>query len=84
MVRIKFYTKDGCWLCDAARETLNGFRERYGIVQEDIDIASNEELYELYRFDVPVIEFEDGYTLHSHIKRKALISKLEEMTKAGE
>ena len=78
MVRITFYSKDGCWLCDAAREMLNGLKERHGLLIEDVDIASAEELYETYRFDVPVLEFRDGSTLHGHIKKSMLMRKLDE------
>ncbi len=31
MVRINFYYKDGCWLCDMAEEMLNGFKAQYEI-----------------------------------------------------
>lgn len=78
MVSITFYSKDGCWLCDAARETLNGLRERHDLRITDVDIASTEELYETYRFDVPVLEFKDGSTLHGHIKKSMLLRKLDE------
>lgn len=77
MRRIKFYYKPGCWFCDQAEEVLMGFKERYGLEIEKIDITQDEELYELYRFDIPVIEFEDGTTLHGRIRKKELIQKLD-------
>ncbi len=84
MVRIKFYLKEGCWLCDAAQEMLNGLRERYNLDIEYIYIDSDPDLYELYRFDIPVIEFPDGMALHSHIKRKELLRLLDEHSKRGD
>ena len=78
MVRIKFYSKDGCWLCDMARDMLNGLQLKYALMVTDVDISSSDELYELYRFDVPVLEFKDGSTLHGHIKKSHLIRKLDE------
>ncbi|RJQ13806.1 MAG: glutaredoxin family protein [Nitrospiraceae bacterium] len=78
MVKITFYYKDGCWLCDAAQEMLNGLKEKYGIHVTRIAIDSTDELYELYRFDIPVFEFSDGSALHGHIRKKALLEKLEE------
>lgn len=83
MVHVRFYYKGGCWLCDAALETLNGLAERYGIEMELIDIDSNETLYETYRFDIPVIEFDDGTALHSRIRKKELLRKLEENQRQG-
>jgi hypothetical protein len=78
MVRLTFYYKDGCWLCDTAEEMLNGIREKYDIKINKVAIDSDDELYELYRFDIPVFEFWDGSTLHGRIRKKELFKKLEE------
>lgn len=78
MVNLTFYFKDGCWLCDKAEEMLNGQKEKYGIRIKKVAIDSDDELYELYRFDIPVLEFKDGSTLNGDIKRKAFLKKLEE------
>lgn len=78
MVKLIFYYKDGCWLCDSAEEMLNGVREGYGIEVKKVAINSDEELYEQYRFDIPVLEFRDGSTLHGRIRKKDLIKKLGE------
>jgi hypothetical protein len=78
MVRLTFYYKDGCWLCDTAQEMLNGMKEKCGIQVTMVDITSSDDLYELYRFDIPVFEFKDGSALHGRIKKKDLLRKLEE------
>lgn len=78
MVRIIFYYKDGCWLCDTAQEMLNGLKDKHGIEVNMVDITSSDDLYELYRFDIPVFEFKDGSTLHGRIKKKDMLRKLEE------
>jgi len=79
MIRLKLYYKDGCWLCDNAEEMLNGLKARYGLVIEKIAIDSDEELYELYRYDIPVIEFSDGSTLNGRIKKKDLLDKFNQL-----
>jgi hypothetical protein len=78
MVRVNFYYKDGCWLCDSAEEMLNGLKERYAIEINKIAIDSDDELYELYRFDIPVFEFKDSSALYGRIKKKDFLRKLEE------
>jgi len=78
MVKLTFYFKKDCWLCDMAEEMINGIKGKYNINVKKIDIESDDELYELYRFDIPVFEFKDGSTLHGRIKKKDLIRKLEE------
>ena len=81
MTNITFYYREGCWLCDKAEEMLNGLKEKYGIILKKISIDSDRETSELYRFDIPVLEFEDGTALHGAIKRKDLLKKLEENRK---
>jgi hypothetical protein len=78
MVRITFYYKSGCWLCDTAEEMLNGLKEKYDIRINKVAIDSDDELYELYRFDIPVLEFSDGSDLHGRIKKKDLLRKLDD------
>lgn len=60
-----------------AEEMLNGLKEKYNIEVNRVDITSDDELYELYRFDIPVFEFKDGSTLHGRIRKKDLLEKLE-------
>ena len=57
---------------------LNGQSLKYDLSVERIDIGTDGELYDLYRFDVPVLEFADGSTLNGHIKKKQLLKKFEE------
>ena len=78
MVRMTFYYKGGCSLCDTAEEMLNGLKERYDIQVTKVAIDTDENLYELYRFDIPVFEFRDGSTLHGRIRKKDFLHKLEE------
>lgn len=78
MVKINFYFKEVCWLCESAQEMLNGYEEKYGLEVRMINITSDENLYELYRFDIPVIEFQDGTALHGRIRKKDLLQKLTE------
>ena len=76
MVKLTFYTKDGCWLCDTAEEMINGYKQKYDIKVNKIAIDSDDELYELYRFDIPVIEFSDGSTLNGRIQKKDFLNQL--------
>jgi hypothetical protein len=78
MVRVTYYFKEGCWLCDWAEEMLNGLKEKHELSITRVDIDSNDELYELYRFDIPVFEFKDGTALYGRIKKKDLLKKIEE------
>jgi thiol-disulfide isomerase/thioredoxin len=78
MVRLTFYYKNGCWLCDTAEEMLNGLKEKYDIKVNKVAIDSDDALYDLYRFDIPVFEFRDGSSIHGRIRKKDLLQKLRE------
>lgn len=77
MIPVTLYVKSGCWLCDAAEEMLGGLSQKRGLLITKVDIESTEELYELYRFDIPVVEFADGTALHHSIKKKALLKAID-------
>ena len=76
MVKLTFYYKEGCWLCDTAEEMINGFKQKYDIRVTKVAIDSDDELYEQYRFDIPVFEFKDGTALYGRIKKKELLKTL--------
>lgn len=75
-MKLTLYYKEGCWLCDAAEEMLNGLKERLGLEISRVNIASDDELYDLYRFDIPVLEFWDGSTLNGRIRKADLLRKI--------
>jgi hypothetical protein len=77
MVAITFFAKEGCWFCDMAEEMLNGYLEKHGLKVTKIDITTDEELYRLYRFDIPVLEFADGTLLHGRIRKQDLLAAIE-------
>ena len=79
--KLKLYTKPGCWLCDMAEDMLNGQRQKYSLQIEQVDITSDDELFALYRFDIPVIEFPDGATLNGRIKKNDLLRRLDDLDK---
>lgn len=76
MVDITFYYKQGCWLCDTVEEMLNGLMGKYDLRITKVAIDSDDDLYERYRFDIPVLEFSDGASLYGRIRKKDLLKKL--------
>jgi hypothetical protein len=57
---------------------VNGFKQRYDIRVTKVAIDSDDDLYEQYRFDIPVLEFKDGTELYGRIRKKDLLQKLED------
>ncbi|MEV6923538.1 glutaredoxin family protein [Dactylosporangium sp. NPDC051485] len=50
-MRLLLYTREGCHLCEEAREVL----ERVGEPFEEVDISGDDELEEEYGFRIPVL-----------------------------
>jgi glutaredoxin len=81
MIEITFYAKEGCWLCDHAEELLNGLKLQYNLKINRIEITEDDEIYEKFRFEIPVIEFSDGRRLRGRIKKEELKRYLNEYKK---
>ena len=52
---VVLYGRDGCCLCDDARETLLRVRSRHPFVLEDRDIDCDDELLRAYLERIPVV-----------------------------
>ena len=54
-VRVVIYSRPGCHLCDEVKKVIqaSGFNEEYTL--EEINIESDPDLLERYRYDIPVI-----------------------------
>ena len=58
--QVTFYTKAGCHLCEEARDMLDDIAAEVDYELTEIDIRSNPELFEQYRYRIPVIIVEYG------------------------
>ncbi len=54
-VKVTFYTKAGCHLCDDARDALDEIATHTSYELTEIDIRSDMALFERYRYRIPVI-----------------------------
>ncbi|MBA2395869.1 MAG: glutaredoxin family protein [Ktedonobacteraceae bacterium] len=53
--QVTFYTKAGCHLCDDARDMLDEIAAQTAYELTEIDIRRDTELFERYRYRIPVI-----------------------------
>ena len=58
-MRLKLYTKPGCPLCEEARELLDELKGELPLEVETDNIYESPELFERYRYRVPVIRREE-------------------------
>ena len=81
MLRVTFYTRPGCHLCDDALDLLLDLDDELDarLCIEQVNILQDPELYARYRYRIPVIRVEPGGpTLYAPINevdlRRELIS----------
>ncbi len=70
--RITFYTKAGCHLCDEARDMLDDIAAQITYELTEIDIRSNPEIFEQYRYRIPVIIIDSDKLLEGRIEYRDL------------
>ena len=61
-IQVTFYTKAGCHLCEEARDMLDDIAALTSCDLTEIDIRINPNIFEQYRYRIPVIII-DGETL---------------------
>ena len=55
-MKVTFYTKENCSLCDLAREMIGDLMEDASFELETVDITKSPDVLEAYREKIPVIE----------------------------
>lgn len=66
---VRFYTREGCSLCDKVQPVLRHLADAGTITLETIDIAGDSTLEEKYGTRIPVVDVEDGPLLEGRISR---------------
>jgi len=69
---VTFYTKAGCHLCEEARDMLDDIAAQTPYELTEIDIRSNTEIFEEYRYRIPVIIVNNDTLLEGRIEFRDL------------
>ena len=75
---LKMLTKNQCQLCDEALMNIEqklpaNLRSKINIEKVDIYADGNENLYDRWRFEIPVFYFNDKYLCKNHIDLEKLV-----------
>jgi glutaredoxin len=62
---VRIYSKPNCCLCEQARAVLDRVRERIPFQLVEEDIRASPELFQRYRYDIPVVTI-DGREAFKH------------------
>ena len=71
-VKVVFYTKAGCHLCEDARELLEEVAEGTEYALTEIDIRTDMAIFDLYRYRIPVIIINQENLLEGRIDANEL------------
>lgn len=84
-LKIRFFTRDECQLCDAAWFVVSRVARRFGATVErvDIDENGNEPWRKLYDHDIPVVHLDEREIFRHRVDEKALREMLEKRLKQG-
>lgn len=76
MIEVALYTKDECSLCDKAKEVILVVREQIPFEYVEVDITSDEAIYEEFREQIPVIFVNGRKAFKFHVTAEAFITRL--------
>ncbi len=66
-MKIQFYTRPNCELCDEAEQMLKLVAEDYPLEWQTINIEEDDTTHEKYMLMIPVIEYEGSVLLYGNI-----------------
>lgn len=76
-VRVIFYTKENCLLCEEAYNLLESLQSVYNFEIEIRDIYSNDEWLEEYQIIIPVIQVNEEKLIGNDIQIEKLMELFE-------
>ena len=78
---LRMFTKDNCQLCDESLETLanevpTDIMNKISVEKVDITEDGNEDLYDRWKYEIPVFFLGEKYLCKNRIDIKLLLSKI--------
>ncbi len=76
MTLVEIYSKEGCHLCDVAKEAISRVREQHPFELQVIMMDEQHERYEEFKERVPVIFINRTFAFQYRVNEAAFIRKL--------
>lgn len=74
--KVTLFTRPGCLLCDEVRDILIDLSRKWPVQLEEFDITSDIEVYEKYKWAVPVVALDGVERLSAPITETDLVRLL--------
>ena len=79
MKKLKFFTTEGCHLCEQAVLILDELHDRFIFEMEIVDIATEEDLVQKYGLSIPVLlNIENNEVLYWPFDRDGVVNLLDD------
>ena len=69
---VKFYTREGCCLCNEAREMLAKLEREFALNITEVDITTDSGIFERFKYAIPVVEFDGEARLGARFSEEDL------------
>jgi glutaredoxin len=76
MIEVALYTKDECSLCEKAKEVILAVRREIHFDYREVDITGDEETYQEFREQIPIIFVNGRKAFKFHVTAPALAARL--------
>ena len=76
--KITLYSKEGCHLCENAKEALFELADDFEIELEEVDITTDSALFEKYKYTIPVMVIDYSIVLEARIDTRKIYRALAE------
>lgn len=73
---LEIYSKDNCQLCDELKEVVKKVNQKINFQIKEIDITKDPEIFEKYKYDIPVVHINGVIAFKHRITEAELIKKL--------
>jgi glutaredoxin len=76
MHEVVLFTKRGCCLCDEAKQQVRAARARVDFAYREVDIESDPAIFDMHRYDIPVVEVDGRRAFKYRLTADALVARL--------
>ena len=76
-LRVEFYTRVGCHLCELAEPVIQRTARRYGALVRKIDVDTRPELQARFGMKIPLVRINDGNQVALRITEARLVRAFE-------
>jgi len=75
-ILLEIYSKENCQLCDELKEIVKKVNKKIDFEIKEIDITKDVDIFEKYKYDIPVVHLNGIIAFKHRITEDELIKKL--------